>query len=186
MYLEKFVTRGDQCSIESGGSPLASVLSISVYASSDTSDSNNLLQSVSFDVSCSLAAPLNAPDRFGSLELISYLNENQGVVNTLVTGTYIYSINAIADNSVAVESLTSVLSSSEFDVFTSEDLSDQLDQVNLEFGDTVVLKQPFSIHLSMRQTYSSVVTVSGRLSSDFNATCQRTETFTFLVSGEIQ
>ncbi len=47
-----------------------------MYASSDTSDSNNLLQSVSFDVSCSLAAPLNAPDRFGSLELISYLNED--------------------------------------------------------------------------------------------------------------
>lgn len=150
VYESRFIAVGDEFSVQDFGSE-GNVLNITTYASSDISP-QNMIQTVVFDRSCS--SPLSLADRFGSSQLVVYVNSLQGVVTSVVQATYTISISVDSQDSAGVvTSLTSLLEETEI-----VDLTSAVDGSFVSLGQMVRVEQSVRVDLSSNRLVSNAVT----------------------------
>ncbi len=96
IYLESSgVQVGDVLVLADGGNSLGSETFVNVFVDDDT---DTLLQEITLHTSCS--QPLAIGDRFGSMEVAGFLNEDQGFVQLGTEIVYVYTITNTGDGKV--------------------------------------------------------------------------------------
>ena len=89
VYFSGFVAVGDDFLVDDDGNNLADDMNITIYSSDDIS-SQTILQSMAFHSSCDINLFLK--DRFGSVQLTVFINEQQGVVSCDFNVTFVYTV----------------------------------------------------------------------------------------------
>ena len=89
IYHRSFLLPGDEFTIEQiDDTPLPDLMTITIY--SPLNGMTTVLQTNFIDISCNNANAMFLNSHFGAMQLISYTNEEQGVVDSTVTATLVY------------------------------------------------------------------------------------------------
>jgi hypothetical protein len=149
VYHEGCVIVGDQFTILNGDQ-LGANTNITVYSSAgDASSSENIIQTLVFHTSCSQES-LSLSDRYGSIQVIVYANDLQGIVNSFTEIKLSYTIsNSRNEANILLTSLSS--NTSIPNAFTG--IRD-LDGIVLIPGQDFFLEDTFFIDLFFDQRYT--------------------------------
>jgi hypothetical protein len=151
VYFANFVALGEDFTVSElfAGVGVPNNLNITVYSSSGQ---ETPVQTISFASSCPTNQPLFLQNRFGSMQLIAFTNENQGIVDSIIDVTLVYTVDSVFATAT-IQSLQSITTSGFFD------LTDQVEGVVLEEANdySYVVEQPFPVDLSM----AVMINVSG-------------------------
>jgi hypothetical protein len=171
VYHAAFVAPGEEVTIENFFLPAFGVdlLKITIYAS-DMISSENILQSIRLRISCSQDAYLL--DQYGSMQLISYANNVQGLVDSIVEATMVYTI---VGETVILKSLNDITSLANDGIWnmTNEVVGSVLESPS----ENIVVERPFSLDLSKRELYTFFSIVQGSTTDGFS--CRDSNFFSF-------
>jgi len=161
MFHESFVTVGDQFTIADEGNNLPLNLNITIYSSEDISP-QNMLQTVSFDTSCSAIPTMFLKDRFGASQLIIFINQDQGLVSCSIDVIYTFTIGNIGNlNNVILNDLTSEINAK----FVNQ--TDKIFGSIVEPEKKLVINETGSIDTSVRESYSITSSIVGKSPSGY-------------------
>lgn len=156
VYHSDWVPVGEIYTLTDGGERFTANQLITIYSSDDTSDPNNLLQSVQYHSSCS--SNLFLKDRFGASQLVLWVNEVQGTVSCFANQTFELDITIPIDIVGGPATLTSLTVASNIDPFFFN-LTEKVGGTEVDAGDTVSASIAVPIDLTTRKTYNLLVTV---------------------------
>lgn len=175
VYHEGYVIVGDQFTILNGDQ-LGANTNITVYSSAgDASSSENILQTLVFHTSCSQES-LSLSDRYGSIQVIVYANDLQGIVNSFTEIKLSYTIsNSRNEANISLTSLSS--NTSIPNAFTG--IRD-LDGIVIMPGEDFLLKDISFIDLSIGNRYTVLGSTEALLVNGFGG-CRATASSEILV-----
>eukprot|EP00545_Synedropsis_sp_CCMP1620_P007564 CAMPEP_0119004010 /NCGR_PEP_ID=MMETSP1176-20130426/891_1 /TAXON_ID=265551 /ORGANISM="Synedropsis recta cf, Strain CCMP1620" /LENGTH=425 /DNA_ID=CAMNT_0006955667 /DNA_START=113 /DNA_END=1390 /DNA_ORIENTATION=+ len=164
VYHADFLLPGDEFTIErpTQDEALPDLFTMTVYSSDDMA---TVLQTFQVDVACPTddEYPLFLNSRFGSMQLIAYTNDAQGVVNSLVAATLVYT--ALGETAI-LDKLTSITNA--IDQFDEGflDLSNDVNGMTLleESNDDEIAVVELTVDLSSSDPYTiyTIVQASSR------------------------
>lgn len=150
VYFKELVTIGGDFSIEDAGNDLAPLLSVAVYRSADATD---LLQTIIIQASCDRDFFLK--DRFGSIQLISFVNQEQGEVSCFLSVLLSFDAENVGElNNATLQSLVSQGNIGSFD------LTDTVNGVVLVPGASQTFTQRVQLDMTTRQAYTAINTLA--------------------------
>ena len=170
IYFEGFATVGDEITLEDGGNRVEGNMNITIY-SSDVVSPENILQTVIYHSSCS--RNLFLKDRYGSLQLVLFVNELQGIVSCFFSVSFDF---IIANTGSFDTSLVSLQTVSNLGVF---DLTDDILGTTLLPGETFVVQRDFLLDLTVRKTYTFESLVAGETLPSPGALCGDSDFLSF-------
>jgi hypothetical protein len=170
VYFSGFATVGDELTLENNGTLVDTSMNVTIY-SSDNSSSSTLLQSIAFQTTCS--RNLFLKDRFGSMQLLIFVNGLQGVVSSMFEAIFDFFIVNTGDFPAELVSLVSVTNVGVLN------LTDRVFGTELAPGEQLVLVENVVIDLTVRQTYTALTTVIGQTVGS-EALCNDTDSLTFV------
>jgi len=164
VYFSGFVTTNDPYFVAESafGDLFSADLQILVHEDSDLA---NLLQKIQFHSSCSQLLLLN--DRFGVLQLVQVVNDDQSIVSNFIPALLQIRVDipAFPDDSVQLSRV--VMISNRFGEF---DLSEEVADIGFSNGDGFFSKEiPVEIDLSVQQRYTFDIEVKGMTTNGMEA-----------------
>ena len=111
VYHQDYVKVGDdyELALPSGEDFFDTDLYIAVYSSDDISDPTNLLQEIQFNFECRTTETpyVDLKNQFGSSQLVSFTNDKQGAVDTMVAVSFLLELDVDTgmDESYLLETL---------------------------------------------------------------------------------
>ena len=114
VYFRGYVNVGDTYELVTprGKSRFYSDLRINIYKNADTSNPSNLLQRLQFNIECN--GNLELINRFGASQLVEFVNQQQGVVNTTVPVTFDLEIEIPSSSHMEVLTMQSLIATTDF------------------------------------------------------------------------
>jgi hypothetical protein len=146
---------------------------VNIYSSEDQSEAS-LLQAMLYHSSCS--QNLFLKDRFGAIQLVVWVNEDQGVVSCFANQTFNLEITIPIDIEGGPVTLQSLTVASNVDPFFFN-LTDKVAGLQLNPGDTLETSISIPIDLTVRTTYNLLITLSAVSSTGVE--CRATELTSF-------
>ena len=170
-FFSGFVSVGQDISFRNNGLILFSSMNVTIY-SSDDRPRENILQTMIYHSSCS--DNLFLKDRFGSIQLVAFINDLQGVVSCYVNSTFTFSITNEGEVDANLVRLIS-----EMTPHGTLDLTGEVRDQIVTPGSSFVVTQPVQIDMTVRQSYSLDTTIVGR--SPGGNICENTDFLEFTV-----
>lgn len=153
IYHAAFVPVGSEFVVQFGPSGAAAVMSIRIYSSAEAVPAN-MLQSLDVMSDCSQST-LYLKDQFGSVQLLVFANEAQGVMTCFKSVTYSFAIENVGRNST-----TTLSSLSSITTLGVVDLIDNVNGVVVAPGATVQFQHELLLDVTDRQRYSALTTIT--------------------------
>jgi hypothetical protein len=175
VYFEGFKAVGEEYTIRDGGNRVDANMNISVY-STDVIDFANMIQTIVYHSSCS--RNLFLKDRFGSSQLVGFVNDLQGNVSCFFNSNYDFTIVNSGDFGAEFVSLISSTNLGEFN------LTDQVLGASVAPGESFTLSLPISLDLTVRQRYTVLSTITGRTEGS-GLICSDTDFLTFVAGNPL-
>lgn len=165
VYHEGWVQVGQPFTLDDDGNNFEANMLVTIWNSEDMSDPNNILQSMQYHSSCS--SNLFLKDRFGAIQLIQWINEDQGVISCFANQTFDMDITIPIEIEGGPATLTSLTVASNVDPFFFN-LTDQVAGTVLDGGETLSTSINIPLDMTTRKTYNLLMTVfavteSGRI-----------------------
>lgn len=153
-YFSGFVTVGDAFLVDDSGNNLADGMNITIYSSDDTRP-ETILQTTIFDSSCDINLFLK--DRFGSVELIMFINVQQGAVSCDSNVTFVYTVENMSEGSgdTTLQTLESETNIGPLN------LTDEVRNVIIAPGNSVSFERSVILDLSISTQYTVKTVVTG-------------------------
>ena len=174
VYHSDFVDVGSHFALSDGGNDFESNQIITIYDRNDTSSPAFVLQSMQYHSSCS--SNLFLKDRFGAVQLIQWVNEEQGVISCFANQTFDLDITIPVDIEGGPATLTSLTVASNIDPFFFN-LTDAVLGTELDAGETLSTSINVTIDLTFQLTYNLLFTVTGETAS--GKVCRATDLASF-------
>jgi hypothetical protein len=172
-YFEGSVEVGENYVLSDDGEAFESDMIISIYGSSNVTDTN-LLQRVNYATSCNTLLEIN--NRFGASQLVQFLNEIQGNVTSFINATFELGVslpNRFDGDGATLESLVSATN------FAGKiNLTSRVQGQLLSPGSNIAIFLNTSLDYSTRKRYTTQTTVSAR-STPSGQVCQGRNVFAF-------
>ena len=130
---------------------------ITIYNSTDTDNINNRLQVVKYNASCTNNVFLK--DRFGAVQLVSWVNEDQGKVSCFANQTFTLDSTAPVDIQGGPAMLESLIVASNVQPFFFN-LTEKVHGTVVHAGDTVQSVISIPIDLTQKRMYNLLMTMS--------------------------
>lgn len=140
-----------------GGNDFPSDQLITIFNSEDTTDPGNILQAVMYHSSCS--QNLFLKDRFGAVQLIIWVNEDQGTVSCFANQTFELDITVPIDIQGGPATMQSLTVSSNVEPFFFN-LTDEIAGVALDAGQSIQAVITIPVDLTEKKTYNLLITLS--------------------------
>ena len=156
IYHDDWVTVGETFTLSDGGENFEANQIITIYSSNETSNPDNIIQSIQYHSSCS--SNLFLKDRFGATQLVIWVNEDQGVVSCFANQTFDLDITIPIDIVGGPATITSLTVASNIDPFFFN-LTDKVAGTEAAAGDTLSVSVAVPIDLTQQKTYNLLVTV---------------------------
>jgi hypothetical protein len=161
----------------------AANMNVTIYESrgftnvTDIVQPENILQTILYHSSCS--RNLFLKDRFGSVQLVVFVNEVQGTVSCFANATLIFDITVPIDIEGGIVTLTSLTVITNIDNANGGifDLSDQVAGVVVTPGSPFVATAMITLDLTQRMKYTGLGTIASV--TDEGEECSGTDFFTF-------
>lgn len=169
MYYEGYLNVGEIFDITNNGNELEEILNVTIYSSHGKS-SLDILQTMVFHSSC--LEDLFLKDTFGSIQLVEFENQNQGVVSSFVDALLAFHI---LNEGEPVINLASLLSES--NIFETFNLTSKVKNELIPSGENLILAQPFQIDITSRREYAFNTKVIGTSGPSFE--CEYDDFLTF-------
>jgi hypothetical protein len=176
VYYDGFAAVGDELVLEDNGNRVEANMNVTVY-SSDNKDPANILQTLVYHSSCS--RNLFLKDRYGSIQLIIFVNELQGVVSCLFSATFDF---FIVNNGEFSAELVSLISVTNIGVFN---LTDRVLGTQVTPGEQFTIAENIVIDLTVRQRYTALSTIVGRPIGGVGSLCRDTDFLTFVAGNPL-
>lgn len=176
IYHANFVAVGDNFPVaNSNGNEVQANMNVTVY-SSGTTVPENILQTMIYHSSCS--RNLFLKDRFGSVQLVAFENDLQGLVSCFHNITYTFTVeNVAAGGNAIMQTLVSITNQG------SMNLTDQVNGVVVAPSSSITFNQIVQLDISVRQQYTAFTTLTGL--SPENYACQDTAFFSFIAGSPL-
>jgi hypothetical protein len=177
VYYDGFATVGDELVLEDNGNRVEANMNVTIY-SSDNKDPANILQTLVYHSSCS--RNLFLKDRYGSIQLIVFVNEIQGIVSCLFNAVFDFSI--VNDGEFNAE-LVSLISVTNIGVYN---LTDRVLGTLVKPGEKFTIAENIVIDLTVRQRYTALSTIVGRpVGGSTGSLCRDTDFLTFVAGNPL-
>lgn len=173
-YHSDFVAVGEEFTIADGGVDVEANMNVTIY-NSDNLIPENIIQTLIYHSSCS--RNLFLKDRFGSIQLVVFVNDAQGVVTCFFNATYSFSIQNEGDFSATLLSLISITNLGVFN------LTDRVAGQQISPGESFVVEEQIVIDLTVRQRYTALSTITG--TSPQGNICRATDFLTFVAGNPL-
>ena len=174
IYFAGSVPVGGSFTLSDGGNNVEANMNITIYSSSDTSP-GNILQTLIYHSSCS--RNLFLKDRFGSVQLVLFVSEDQGLISCFFNATFSFDIVAMGNFSAELVSLISITNLGVFN------LTDRVIGQQLQPGESINVQETVVIDLTIRQQYTALTTITGR--SPDGTLCRGTDTLSFVAGNPL-
>ena len=177
IYHAAFVGVGEEFSMRDNIVPGRNVqanMNVTIY-SSDQIGFNTMLQTMIYHSSCS--SNLFLKDRFGSIQLVLFANDAQGLVSCFYNATFQFSISSTGSFGTTLISLVSATNLGQFN------LTDRVNGLMLAPGETFTVNETVVIDLTVRQQYTAISTIEG-VSPD-GTICSAFDTLQFVAGNPI-
>jgi len=134
-----------------GSGEISADTTFSVYMGQDRV---NIVQNANFHTSCS--QNLFLKDRFGGIQLVLFINPDQGEASCFLQVTFRYILtNEGAVNNAEIVEFFSIRNGNIID------LTDYVTDNVIEPGSNVVVQEPVSLDMTIRQTYTTTTVIVG-------------------------
>ena len=170
IYYDGFASVGEELTLEDGGNRVEANMNITIF-SSDVTTPENVVQSVIYHSSCS--RNLFLKDRYGSLQLVVFVNELQGIVSCFFSVTFDFNIANTGSFDTSLVSLEAV---SNIGVFN---LTDEVLGTTIVPGETFVVTRDFFLDLTVRKTYTFESVIVGETLPAPGELCQDSDSLSF-------
>ncbi|CAB9508059.1 expressed unknown protein [Seminavis robusta] len=157
IFHQDWVEVGKLFTLSDGGNNFPADQLITIYGSEDTTDPANIQQSIQYHSSCS--QNLFLKDRFGAVQLVIWVNEDQGVVSCFANQTFNLDITIPLDIEGGPATLQSLTVASNVDPFFFN-LTDKVAGTVVGAGESIVVPISIPIDLTQKQTYNLLITVT--------------------------
>mmetsp|Transcript_24780 Transcript_24780/g.35330 ORF Transcript_24780/g.35330 Transcript_24780/m.35330 type:complete len:798 (+) Transcript_24780:1-2394(+) len=174
IYFEGFVKVGESFLVEDGGNQVQPNMNITIWNSAVTTP-ENMVQTMVYHSSCS--QNLFLKDRYGSVQLVIFVNDVQGEVTCFLNATYSFNIANEGDFSFQLLSLFSVTNLGAFN------LTDAVLGQEILPGQGFVVERNILIDLTVRQRYTAATTITG--SSPQGNICRDTNFLNFIAGNPL-
>jgi hypothetical protein len=144
---------------------------VTIY-SSDKIGYDTMLQTINYHSSCS--QDLFLKDRFGAVQLVEWINEEQGVVSSFANATFDVSVTVPIDITGSGLTLTSMFAVTNVGVFN---FTDEVSGQTIDAGDSVEVSYDATLDLSTEQRYTILAEITG--TTDAGTTCRGTAFYNF-------
>lgn len=156
LYHSDWVEVGGLFTLSDGGNDFVADQIVTIFKNDQIDNPQNILQSINYHSSCS--QNLFLKDRFGAVQLVIWVNEDQGTVSCFANQTFNLDITVPIDiqgGPATVESLT-VASNVEPFFFN---LTDKVNGIVLNAGDNLATSLSIPIDLTQKRTYNLLITL---------------------------
>jgi len=155
IYFEGRVNVGDEFALNDGGNTVEANMNVTVYAGSTAADAlpENIVQTLVYHSSCS--QNLFLKDRFGSVQLVVFINEDQGAVSCFLPVSFGYSITNEGDFD---SRMVTLIVSRNGEVI---DLTDKVEGVIVPVGQVYNVVEQTVIDMTVRLTYTTISIITG-------------------------
>ena len=174
IFHDNWVVVGELFTLSDGGNNFPADQLITIYNSDNTADPNNVVQAVQYHSSCS--QNLFLKDRFGAVQLVIWVNEDQGVVSCFANQTFELDITIPLDIEGGPATLTGLTVASNVDPFFFN-LTDKVTGIVADAGDSISVPISIPIDLTSKQTYNLLITVTAV--TQLERICRATELISF-------
>jgi hypothetical protein len=174
VYHADWVEVGSLFTLSDGGERFPANQLITIYSSNETTDQNNIIQSVQYHSSCS--SNLFLKDRFGASQLVIWVNEDQGTDSCFANQTFELDITIPIDIVGGPATITSLTVASNIDPFFFN-LTDKVFGIVADAGTTISTSLAIPIDLTTAKTYNLLVTVFAE--TQLGQICRATELTSF-------
>ncbi|CAB9508061.1 expressed unknown protein [Seminavis robusta] len=174
LYHSDWVGVGELFTLSDGGENFVADQLVTIYRDSNTADPSNILQSIRYHSSCS--QNLFLKDRFGAVQLVIWVNEDQGTVSCFANQTFNLDITVPIDIEGGPATVQSLTVASNVDPFFFN-LTDKVFGIQVNAGDTLETSLSIPIDLTQKRTYNLLITLSAVTST--GKECRATELTSF-------
>ena len=157
VYHDDWVAVGELFTLSDGGNNFVANQIITIYRNNNTNDPANIIQSMQYHSSCS--NNLFLKDRFGAVQLVIWVNEEQGVVSCFANQTFELDITVPLDIQGGPAMVNSLTIASNVDPFFFN-LTDKVAGIIVDAGDTIQTSVSIPIDLTSRRTYNLLITLT--------------------------
>lgn len=156
LYHSDWVGVGELFTLSDGGADFVADQLITIYRDDNTADPANIIQSINYHSSCS--QNLFLKDRFGAVQLVIWINEDQGTVSCFANQTFDLDITVPIDIVGGPATVQSLTVASNVDPFFFN-LTDKVNGIELNAGDTLQTSLSIPIDLTVKRTYNLLITL---------------------------
>jgi hypothetical protein len=174
LYHSDWVEVGSLFTLTDGGNEFEADQLITIYSDENTADPANILQSVQYHSSCS--SNLFLKDRFGAVQLVIWVNEEQGTVSCFANQTFDLDITVPIDLQGGPATVQSLTVASNVDPFFFN-LTDKVFGLVVDAGDTLQTSLSIPIDLTQKRTYNLLITLTALTAT--GKECRATELTSF-------
>lgn len=174
VYHSDWVEVGQSFTLSDAGNRFEANQLITIYNSSNTNNPNNIIQSLQYHSSCS--SNLFLKDRFGAVQLIQWVNEDQGVISCFANQTFDLDITVPISIEGGPATITSLTVASNVDPFFFN-FTDEIGGTFLSAGETLSTSIDVPLDLTHRKTYNFLITVLALTAN--GQTCRGTDLQSF-------
>jgi hypothetical protein len=174
LYHSDWVEVGSLFTLTDGGNRFVADQLITIYSDENTADPANILQSVQYHSSCS--SNLFLKDRFGAVQLVIWVNEEQGTVSCFANQTFDLDVTVPIDLQGGPATVQSLTVASNVDPFFFN-LTDKVFGLVVDAGDTLQTSLSIPIDLTQKRTYNLLITLTALTTT--GKECQATELTSF-------
>jgi hypothetical protein len=183
VYFAGFIPVGEEFTALAVGDKFPANMNITIYDPNGSEDAtvivqpSNILQTVIYHSSCS--QNLFLKDRFGSVQLVVFVNIDQGTVSCFVNATLSFTIDVPVEIEGDMVELTALTVITNIDNGNGGiyDLSEKVAGTIITKEMPFVIQQKILLDLTVRQKYTALSTIVGR--TDEGKTCFGTDFFEF-------
>lgn len=174
IFHNDWVDVGSLFTLSDGGNDFPANQLITIFSSDDTSDPSNVQQLVQYHSSCS--QNLFLKDRFGAVQLVIWVNEDQGTVSCFANQTFELDITVPIDIQGGPATMQSLTVSSNVEPFFYN-LTEKVFGLELGAGESVQAVITIPIDLTEKKTYNLLITISAL--TEVGQSCGATELTSF-------
>jgi hypothetical protein len=174
LYHSDWVEVGSLFTLSDGGNRFVADQLITIYSDENTADPANILQSVQYHSSCS--SNLFLKDRFGAVQLVIWVNEEQGTVSCFANQTFDLDVTVPIDLQGGPATVQSLTVASNVDPFFFN-LTDKVFGLVVDAGDTLQTSLSIPIDLTQKRTYNLLITLTALTAT--GKECRATELTSF-------
>lgn len=175
IYHRDWVQVGTYFVVSDDGNSFGANQQITIYNSSNTDSSDNILQAIQYHSSCS--NDLFLKDRFGALQLVQWVNDIQGVVTCFANQTFDLDITVPLDVQGGPATLTNLMIASNVEPFFFN-MTDKVAGSVLEPGETFSTSISVPLDLTTRKVYNFAISVQAATSTGQICNANNLQSFT--------